>query len=88
VTSPEQTRAAVEDAFLPAAECLPSASELGVHRRLLAEVDALVGPALRRQLDLLIRVMSSALPSASGVNPMLSPMALADRTATRMRAVA
>ena len=59
-----------------------------MHRRLLAEVDALGRPALRRQLDLLIRAMSSALPSASGVNPMLSLMALTHRTATRMRAVA
>ena len=55
---------------------------------LAAEVDALGRPALRRQLDLLIPAMSSALPSASGVNPMLSPMALTHRTATRMRAVA
>ena len=31
---------------------------------------------------------SSAMPSASGVNPMLSLMALAHRTATRMTAVA
>ncbi len=59
----ERTLAAIVDAFVPAADGLPSASELGVHRRLLAEVDALGRPSLRRQLDLLVRGMDSRLGS-------------------------
>ena len=55
----EQTLAAIVDTFLPAAEGLPSASELGVHSRLLEEVDALGKPAIRRQLDLLVWAMAT-----------------------------
>jgi choline dehydrogenase-like flavoprotein len=55
----ERTLAAIVDGFLPAAGGLPSASELGVHRRLLEEVDALGKPALRRQLDILLWAMGS-----------------------------
>lgn len=50
----ERTLAAIVDAFVPAADGLPSASELGVHRRLLEEVRALGRPSLRRELDLLL----------------------------------
>ena len=57
----ERTLAAIVDTFVPAAEGLPSASELGVHRRLLEEVDALGRPALRRQLDLLLWAAGSAV---------------------------
>src|SRR5512139_1518354 len=57
----DRTLAAIVDAFLPAADGLPSASELGVHRRLLEEVDALGKPALRRQLDLLLWAADSRL---------------------------
>ncbi len=52
--SAEDTLAAIVDTFVPAAEGLPSASELGVHRRILAEVDALGKPAVKRELDLLL----------------------------------
>ena len=70
--------AAIVDTFLPAAEGLPSASELGVHRRLLAEVDALGKPALRRQLDLLVRAMATPLGTmALGGRPG-RPTSLAD----------
>jgi choline dehydrogenase-like flavoprotein len=61
MTARERTLAAIVDAFVPAAEGLPSASELGVHRRLLEEVDALGRPALRRQLDLLLWAADSRL---------------------------
>jgi choline dehydrogenase-like flavoprotein len=57
---PDRTLAAIVDTFVPAADGLPSASELGVHRRLLEEVDALGKPALRRQLDLLLRALGTA----------------------------
>ena len=46
--SVERTLAAIVDTFLPAADGLPSASELGVHTRFLAEVDAMDRPSLRR----------------------------------------
>ena len=61
MSSRDQALAAIVDAFVPAPEGLPSASELGVHRRLLAEVDALNRPSLRQQLDLLLRVADSGL---------------------------
>jgi choline dehydrogenase-like flavoprotein len=57
----DRTLAAIVDAFLPAADGLPSASEMGVHTRLLQEVDALGKPALRRQLDLLLWAADSRL---------------------------
>ncbi len=63
MTAHDRTLAAIVDAFVPAADGIPSASELGVHRRLLAEVDALGKPALRRQLDLLLWAMSSRIGS-------------------------
>jgi choline dehydrogenase-like flavoprotein len=90
MTTPEQTMAAIVDTFLPAAEGLPSASELGVHRRLLAEVDALDRPALRRQLDLLVRAMSTSLGTmALGGRPgwptSLADMNQADREAFMRR---
>jgi choline dehydrogenase-like flavoprotein len=56
---PESALAAIVDAFAPGDGELPSASELGVHQRLLAEVDALERPAFRRQLDLLLRLLES-----------------------------
>ena len=78
MTSPDQTMAAIVDTFLPAAEGLPSASELGVHRRLLAEVDALGKPALRRQLDLLVRAMSTPLGTMALGGSLGWPTSLAD----------
>ncbi len=61
MTSRDRALAAVVDAFVPAHDGLPSASELGVHRRILAEVDALNRPSLRQQLDVLLRVADSGL---------------------------
>jgi choline dehydrogenase-like flavoprotein len=55
----ERTLAAIVDAFAPAGDGLPSASQLGVHRRLLQEVDALGRPSLRSQLDLLLRLIDT-----------------------------
>ena len=57
----EQTLAAIVDTFVPAADGLPSASELGVHTRLLDEVAALGKPALAKQLDLLLRMVDTPL---------------------------
>lgn len=57
----EQTLAAIVDAFAPGGDELPSASELGVHLRLLAEVEALGRPSFSRQLDLLLRLVDSRL---------------------------
>ncbi len=53
----ERVLAAVVDTFAPGGDGLPAASALGVHRRLLAEVEALGRPSLSRQLDLLLRAM-------------------------------
>ncbi len=61
MSSRDQALAAIVDAFVPAYEGLPSASQLGVHRRLLAEVDALGRPSLRQQLDMLLSVADSRL---------------------------
>jgi hypothetical protein len=61
MSSRDQALAAIVDAFVPAHDGLPSASQLGVHRRILAEVDALNRPSLRQQLDLLLRVADSGL---------------------------
>ena len=61
MTSRERTLAAIVDTFAPAAEGLPSASELGVHTRLLEEVAALGRPSLQRELDLLLRVAGTPL---------------------------
>ncbi len=61
MSSRDQALAAIVDAFVPAHDGLPSASQLGVHRRILAEVDALHRPSLRQQLDLLLRVADSGL---------------------------
>lgn len=57
----DRTLAAIVDAFAPGGDGLPSASELGVHHRLLAEVDALGRPSFRRELDLLLRLADSRL---------------------------
>jgi len=65
MTDRERTLAAIVDTFVPAAAGLPSASELGVHLRLLAEVDALGKPALRRQLDLLLWALGSRVGSVA-----------------------
>ena len=67
----DRTLAAIVDTFVPAADGLPAASELGVADRLLAEVDALGRPSLRRQLDLLLLGLSTpvgalALGGAAG----------------------
>ncbi len=53
------TLASIVDAFAPATDSLPSASQLGVHHRLLAEVDALERPSFARELALLLRLMDS-----------------------------
>ena len=45
MTARDRTLAAIVDTFVPAAEGLPSASELGVHTRLLQEVAALGRPS-------------------------------------------
>jgi choline dehydrogenase-like flavoprotein len=55
----DRTLAAIVDTFVPATDGLPSASELGVHRRLLDEVRALARPSLQRQLDLLLRAIDT-----------------------------
>jgi len=57
----DRALAAVVDTFVPGGDGLPSASELGVHRRLLDEVDALGRTALRSQLDLLLRAFETPL---------------------------
>jgi len=79
----DQTLAAIVDAFLPAADGLPSASEMGIHRRLLEEVDALGKPALRRQLDLLLWAADSRLGNlaVSGRPVRVSSLDLAARQA-------
>jgi choline dehydrogenase-like flavoprotein len=61
VTSRDRTLAAIVDTFVPAAGGLPSASELGVHTRLLEEVAALGRPSLQNQLDLLLKVAGTPL---------------------------
>ena len=61
MTTSEHTLAAIVDTFVPAAEGLPSASELGVHTRLLEEVAALGRPSLQGQLDMLIGAMDTRL---------------------------
>lgn len=59
MTSRDRTLAAIVDTFVPAADGLPSASELGVHTRLLEEVAALGRPSLQSQLDMLLRAMGT-----------------------------
>ncbi|HEY5435433.1 MAG TPA: gluconate 2-dehydrogenase subunit 3 family protein [Candidatus Limnocylindrales bacterium] len=59
MTSRDRTLAAIVDTFVPAAEGLPSASELGVQTRLLEEVAALGRPSLQSQLDMLLRAMGT-----------------------------
>jgi choline dehydrogenase-like flavoprotein len=61
MTSRDRTLAAIVDTFVPAAEGLPSASEMGVHTRLLEEVAALGRPSLQSQLDLLVKVAGTPL---------------------------
>jgi hypothetical protein len=55
----ERALAAIVDTFVPAADGLPSASELGVHVRLLEEVRALGRPSLQGQLDLVLRLIDT-----------------------------
>jgi choline dehydrogenase-like flavoprotein len=55
----ERALAAIVDTFVPAADGLPSASELGVHRRLLEEVHALGRPSLQQQLGLMLRAIDT-----------------------------
>jgi choline dehydrogenase-like flavoprotein len=55
----DRTLAAIVDTFAPGGDGLPSASELGVHRAILAEVEALGRPSLVSQLDLLLRAVES-----------------------------
>ncbi len=58
---PERTLAAIVDAFAPGGDGLPAASALGVHRRLLAEVEALGRPSFSRELGMLLRLVDSRL---------------------------
>jgi choline dehydrogenase-like flavoprotein len=83
MSSRDQALAAIVDAFLPAHGDLPSASQLGIHRRLLAEVDALGRPSLRRQLDLLLSVADSGFGNLllSGRPKAVSAMDQASREA-------
>jgi choline dehydrogenase-like flavoprotein len=53
--------AAIVDTFLPGVDGLPSASELGVHTRFLAEVDALDRPSLRRELHVLLAALGTGV---------------------------
>jgi len=53
----DRALAAIVDTFVPGGDGLPSGSELGVPARLRAEVEALGRPALRRQLDFLLRAV-------------------------------
>lgn len=55
----ERALAAMVDTFVPAADGLPSASELGVHTRLLEEVRALGRASLQGQLDLMLRLIDT-----------------------------
>ena len=57
----ERALAAIVDAFAPGGDGLPSASSLGVHQRLLAEVHALGRPSLERELNTLLGLMDSRL---------------------------
>ena len=75
MTSRDRTLAAIVDTFVPAAEGLPSASELGVHLRLLEEVAALGRPSLQGQLDMLLRAMGTR---AGGLALTGRPTAFAD----------
>jgi choline dehydrogenase-like flavoprotein len=59
MTDRERTLAAIVDTFAPASDGLPAASDLDVHRRLLAEVAALGRPSFSRELDLLLRLVES-----------------------------
>ena len=83
MSSRDQALAAIVDAFVPAHDGLPSASQLGVHRRLLAEIDALGRPSLRQQLDLLLSVADSGLGNLllSGRPKAVSAMDQASREA-------
>ena len=55
----DRTLAALCDAFVPGDGDLPSASRLGVHRMLRAEVTALARPALVAELDQLLDTIES-----------------------------
>jgi choline dehydrogenase-like flavoprotein len=83
MTSRDQALAAIVDGFVPAHDGLPSASQLGIHRRLLAEVDALNRPSLRSQLDMLLKVADSGLGNLllSGRPKAISAMDQASREA-------
>jgi choline dehydrogenase-like flavoprotein len=57
----EETLAAIVDGFVPGGDGLPPASELGIHRMLLAEVRALGRPSFESELALLLRIFESRL---------------------------
>src|SRR5450759_724572 len=59
----DRTLAAIVDTFVPGGDGLPSASALGVHHRLRAEVAALGRPRLVRELDLLLTALDSPVAS-------------------------
>jgi choline dehydrogenase-like flavoprotein len=61
VTDRDRALAALCDAFVPGDADLPSASRLGVHRILRAEVTALGRPALVAELDQLLDTVESPL---------------------------
>jgi choline dehydrogenase-like flavoprotein len=87
MSSRDQALAAIVDAFVPAHDGLPSASQMGVHRRIFAEVDALKRPSLRQQLDLLLRLTDTAIGNLlfSGTPKAISAMDQAAREAWLMR---
>src|SRR5881628_264338 len=61
MTDRDRALAALCDAFVPGDGDLPSASHLGVHRMLRAEVVALARPALVAELDQLLDTIESPI---------------------------
>jgi choline dehydrogenase-like flavoprotein len=67
VPARERALAAIVDAFAPGGDGLPAASSLGVHRRLLAEIEALGRPSFSRELDMLLRLVESRVANLAVV---------------------
>jgi len=83
MSSRDQALAAIVDAFVPAHDGMPSASQMGIHRRILTEVEALNRPSFRSQLDMLLKVADSGLGNLllSGKPKAISAMDQAGREA-------
>ncbi len=79
----DRTLAAIVDAFAPGGDGLPSASELGIHLALRAEVEALGRPSLVRELALLLRALESPVANLAlaGRPVRFSSLSLAEREA-------